>query len=93
MAAAEDLPWWQDFYVKFYQAFIEADRWQQYLQGVGVTLVATALALVMGVVLGVVVAVVRTAHDQQRPGRRKTPSWGLSTLSARCMSPSSGAPP
>ncbi len=60
----------QNLFVKFYQAFIYADRWQQYLDGVGTTLMATALALVMGVVLGVTVAVVRTAHDQQRPGHR-----------------------
>ena len=26
---------WQEFYVKFYQAFIEGSRWKQYLNGVG----------------------------------------------------------
>ena len=32
----EDLvEWWQEFYVYFYQAFIEGDRWMQYLKGVG----------------------------------------------------------
>lgn len=61
---------WQTFFVKFYQAFIEADRWKQYLQGVVSTLYVTALALLIGVILGVIVAVVRTAHDQQRPGHR-----------------------
>ena len=61
---------WQKFYVYFYQAFVEADRWKQYLQGVGRTLYVTALALVLGVILGVIVAVVRTAHDQQKPGHR-----------------------
>ena len=70
MKAGSDLPFWQEFYVKFYQAFIEADRWKQYLEGVGSTLMVTALALIIGVVLGVLVAVIRTAHDQQRPGRR-----------------------
>ena len=65
----QEATWWQEFYVRFYQAFIEADRWQQYLEGVGVTIVATAMALAIGVVLGVLVAVIRTAHDQQRPGR------------------------
>ncbi len=59
---------WQKFYVYFYQAFIEADRWKQYLQGVVSTLYVTAMALILGVILGVIVAVVRTAHDQQRPG-------------------------
>ena len=62
--------WWQEFYVYFYQAFIEGDRWMQYLKGVGTTLLVTALALVIGIVLGVMVAIVRTAHDQQRPGKR-----------------------
>ena len=62
--------WWQEFYVYFYQAFIEGDRWLQYLKGVGTTLIVTALALIIGIALGVLVAIVRTAHDQQRPGNR-----------------------
>ena len=67
---------WQRFYVYFYQAFVEKDRWQQYLNGVGTTLYVTVMALILGIVLGVLVAVVRTAHDQQRPGRRN-PLLGL----------------
>ncbi len=67
--AGESLTFWQDFFVKFYQAFLEADRWKQYLSGMGTTLLVTAMALALGVVLGVVVATLRTAHDQQRPGR------------------------
>ena len=61
---------WQEFYVKFYQAFIEGDRWKQYLNGVGTTLMVTAMALGIGIVLGILVAMVRTAHDQQRPDKR-----------------------
>jgi His/Glu/Gln/Arg/opine family amino acid ABC transporter permease subunit len=64
-----DATFFQSFYVKFYQAFLYADRWKQYLGGVGTTLLVTAMALVLGIVLGIVVAMVRTAHDQQRPGR------------------------
>lgn len=77
MVSGEGLAWWQEAFVKFYQAFILEDRWLQYLDGVGTTLLATALALLMGVLLGVVVAVVRTAHDQQRPGRPKNPALGV----------------
>ncbi len=66
----EELAFWQEFYVKFYQAFIENDRWLQYLEGVGTTLLVTAIALCIGVALGVLVAMIRTAHDQQRPGRK-----------------------
>ncbi len=67
---------WQKFYVYFYQAFLENDRWLSYLNGVGTTLLVTALALALGVILGVIVSVIRTSHDQQRPGR-KNPLLGL----------------
>ena len=68
MVGNTDLPFWQEFFVKFYQAFIEKDRWLQYLKGMGTTLLVTAIALAIGVILGVIVAVIRTAYDQQRPG-------------------------
>ncbi|MBQ8072558.1 MAG: amino acid ABC transporter permease [Clostridia bacterium] len=70
ITSGEGVSAWQRFYVYFYQAFIEKDRWQQYLNGVGTTLYVTVMALILGVLLGVMVAVVRTAHDQQRPGHR-----------------------
>jgi len=76
IASGVDLPFWQDFYVKFYQAFIYADRWKQYLTGVGSTIMITALALIIGVILGVVVAIIRTTHDQQRSGN-KNPVLGF----------------
>ena len=60
----------QNFFFKFYQAFILKDRWLQYINGVGTTLLVTALALALGVVLGSVVALVRVTHDQQRPGHK-----------------------
>ena len=81
MRSGADVSFWQEFYVKFYQAFIEGDRWKQYLEGVGTTLLVTAMALGIGIVLGVVVAMIRTASDQQRPGK-KNPI--LSVLNAVC---------
>ena len=73
---------WQEFYVKFMQAFIVGDRWKQYLSGVGTTLMVTALALTIGIVLGVLVAMIRTGHDQQRPGQK---NFFLSILNAVCQ--------
>lgn len=70
ITSGDSVTTWQKFYVYFYQAFIEADRWKQYLEGVVNTLYVTAIALIIGVILGIIVAVVRTAHDQQRPGHR-----------------------
>ena len=66
----------QEFFFKFYQAFILKDRWTQYIKGVSTTLLVTALALALGIVLGSVVALVRVAHDQQRPGH-KNPVLGF----------------
>ena len=70
LISGQKLSFWQDFYDKFYQAFLEADRWKQYLNGVGTTLLVTAMALALGILLGVIVAMIRTAHDQQMPGHR-----------------------
>ena len=81
MAEGADLSFWKVFYVKFYQAFIYANRWLQYLQGVSRTLMVTALALVIGVFLGIIVAIVRSAHDQQRPGKHNPI---LSVINAIC---------
>ena len=62
--------WLGDLAPRLHRAFIEGDRWKLYLQGLGTTLEMTVIALILGVILGLVVAVVRTAHDQQRLGRR-----------------------
>ena len=50
--AGTKLDFGQDLFVKFYQAFITSNRWQQYLKGVIPTLYVTAIALTIGVVLG-----------------------------------------
>ena len=78
--AGEDITFWQNIYVKFYQAFIEADRWKQYLEGMATTLYVTVIAILIGIVLGVIVASIRTAHDQQR--RKKNIVLGF--LNAIC---------
>ena len=59
-----------DFADKFYQAFLYKDRWFQYIQGTGTTLLVTAMSLAMGILLGAVVALLRVGHDQQRPHHR-----------------------
>ena len=80
----------QDIFFKFYQAFILKDRWLQYINGVGTTLLVTAIALAMGVVLGSVVALVRVATTGSAPAAR-TPCWASSTRCVRCTPPSSAA--
>ena len=71
--------WLMKLTPRFYTAFVEADRWQMYLKGLVVTFEITLVSIAMGLVLGLVVALVRTAHDQQRPGRRN-PLLGVVNL-------------
>lgn len=63
-----DLSMWQDVFLKFYRAWFAEDRWLNYFEGLVTTIEVTIIALIIGVVLGVLVAMIRTAHDQQRPG-------------------------
>ncbi len=65
-----DLSFWQNTFLRFYRAWFESGRWKTYFEGLGTTLEVTVLALAFGVVLGVLVAIIRTAHDQQRPGTK-----------------------
>ena len=67
--ALENPSFWQHIYMRFYRAWFEGDRWMQYFEGLGTTILVTILALLIGVILGVVVAVIRTGHDQQRKGK------------------------
>ena len=74
------IQWFSSLAPRIHMAFLEGDRWRLYLKGLGATLEMTVLALCIGIVLGVLVAVIRTAHDQQRPGRRKNPLLGAANL-------------
>ena len=76
ITGGETLPFAEKTFVGFYKAFVDGGRWHLYIDGVLNTLRITAMALILGVILGILVAVIRTAHDQQRPGR-KNPVLGL----------------
>ena len=88
----EALPFAEKTFVGFYKAFVDGGRWHLYIDGVLNTLRITAMALILGVILGILVAVIRTAHSSSAPAA-KTLSWVCSTPSAKCIPPSSGAPP
>ncbi len=53
------------FTEKLRQNFIDDNRWQYILTGLGNTILITILAIVIGLIIGTLVAVVRTVHDQQ----------------------------
>ena len=76
--SGEKLSFTQNFFMKFYQAFLYNERWKLYLGGVGTTLLVTACALILGILLGIIVTLVRTAHDQQKS--RKSILLGILNL-------------
>ena len=58
--------WFANVAEQFNQAFIEKDRWIQYLEGLWVTVRVAFFALLLGIIIGVIVAIIRTAHDSRR---------------------------
>ena len=49
---------------KLKQNFIDEDRWRYLVDGLGTTLLITALSILVGLFMGTLIAVVRTVHDQ-----------------------------
>lgn len=70
------LEWCEKLWPRIETAFLTGGRWKLYLKGLGTTLEMTVIALCFGVLLGLVAAMIRTAHDQQRPGKHN-PLLGL----------------
>lgn len=52
------------FQAKFFQCFIEENRYQYLLKGLGSTLIITFFAVILGVLLGFLVAIIRSTHDK-----------------------------
>lgn len=69
----------------FSQTFIESDRWQQFLKGLGVTLEVAFVALILGLVIGVVIAIIRTVHDQRRGNHKGIGNVILNIANAICQ--------
>ncbi|GAA0808033.1 amino acid ABC transporter permease [Faecalicatena orotica] len=54
----------QTFQDKFYQNFIEDNRWKYIAEGLGITLEVTFFAVIIGIVIGFLVAIVRSTYDK-----------------------------
>lgn len=60
----------EKFAEEFKQNFIEQNRWQYIVKGLGTTLLITLLALLLGLILGFIVAIVRSTHDKVCGGKK-----------------------
>ena len=69
--------WIEDLCYDIYKSFIFDNRYEMYVEGLGNTLLLTALALLLGVVLGVVVALVRVTWDKNGKEMSGAPKWIL----------------
>lgn len=49
---------------KFYENFIEDNRWEYILDGLGVTLQVTFFAVIIGIVIGFLIAIIRSTYDK-----------------------------
>lgn len=49
---------------KFIQCFIDENRYQYLIKGLGNTLIITLFAVILGVLLGFLVAIIRSTHDK-----------------------------
>ena len=52
------------FQERFYQNFIQDDRWMYMWNGLKVTLEVTLFATLIGIVIGFIVAIVRSTYDK-----------------------------
>ena len=58
--------WFMELKDTFILNFVEEQRWQYLLKGLGVTLSVTFFALMIGVAIGVLCAMIRSCYDQNR---------------------------
>lgn len=63
--------WFIELKEDFIFCFIDDNRWQYLLKGLGNTLTITFFALLIGIVIGVVIAIVRSTHDKNIQTMRK----------------------
>lgn len=71
--------WWDGLKAQFILNFINDNRWQSLVSGLGVTLQITVFAVIVGILLGALVATVRSTWDKsgEEMGRRKSPAYYL----------------
>ena len=77
--------WIEDLCFRIYKCFLFDNRYEMYIEGLGNTLLMTAVALMMGVVLGVVVALIRVTWDKNGSEMRGAGKAVLRILNALCQ--------
>lgn len=61
----------EKFKEDFILNFVEDQRWSWLVEGLGNTMIITALSLIIGIAIGVIVAIIRSTFDKNREAYRK----------------------
>ena len=64
--------WFEQFKAEFDLNFIQGNRWQFLVTGLGNTLKITGMALLIGLVIGMIIAAVRSTYDKTENNARRT---------------------
>ncbi len=72
--------WLEDLIKEFTLNFIDDDRWEWLLEGLGNTLLITLFATLLGIAIGVVIAGVRSTYDKNYEALKKKGGLGYWTL-------------
>lgn len=62
--------WFNDLKAQFILNFIDDNRWQYLLNGLGITLEITFFAVLLGISIGVIIAVIRSTYENTIETRR-----------------------
>ena len=74
----------EEFCYDIYKSFIFDDRYLMYVEGLGNTLLLTAMATLMGIVLGVIIALLRSTWDKNGQNLQGVAKFTLRIVNAFC---------
>ena len=75
-----EIEWISDFVADFKLNFIDDNRWEWLLEGLGNTRLITFFATLIGIVIGIVIAIVRSTYDKNEETMKKRGGFGFHLL-------------
>ena len=75
-----EIEWISDFVADFKLNFIDDNRWEWLLEGLGNTMLITFFATLIGIVIGIVIAIVRSTYDKNEETMKKRGGFGFHLL-------------
>lgn len=80
MSKLLEIKWIKDFVDDFTLNFINDNRWEWLVEGLGCTLFITLFATLIGVAIGIIIAIVRSTYDKNQETMKKRGGAGYHVL-------------